>query len=164
MSAASTVVGALEAAGLDVEEVAPDAWMTVLSGERKRTLPVLLAVADRTLHLQALLCGAPDENHAAVFRYLLQRNQRRSPVHFAVDDDGDVLLVGSLPLDALDETTFDRLLGELLTTADETFNAVLRLGFATYIDAEQRWRARNGMPANPVAPPADRPADGAEPT
>lgn len=141
----------LEAAGLDADEVSPGTWMTVLSGERKRTLPVMLEVDDRSLHVQALLAPAPDEGHAEVFRYLLQRNLRHSPIHFAVDDEGDIVLVGSVPLEAVDETSFDRLLGEVLTVADETFNAVLRLGFRSYIDAEQRWRAKNGLPPNPVA-------------
>lgn len=151
MSVGDVIVRGLETAGLEPEEVADGTWMTVLSGERKRTLPVMLKVDDRSLHVQALLAPEPDEGHAEVFRYLLQRNQRHSPIHFAIDDEGDILIVGSVPLGSVDDTSFDRLLGEVLTVADETFNAVLRLGFAGYIDAEQRWRAKNDLPPNPVS-------------
>lgn len=141
----------LAAAGLEAEHVGPDTWATVLPGQRKRTLPVMLRLDDRTLQVAALLCGQPDENHAEVFRYLLQRNRRSLPVHFALGDDGDVVLVGAVPLIAVDEDSFDRLLGTVLSIADEVFDAVLRRGFAGYIDAEQRWRATHGLPPNPVS-------------
>ncbi|MDP9023465.1 MAG: YbjN domain-containing protein [Actinomycetota bacterium] len=149
-AAGQVITDELDAAELPHHQVAPDAWTTVLSGERKRTLPVLLSVDDRSLHVEALLCGRPDENHARVYRYLLQRNRKRLPVHFALDDDGDVILTGAIPLATLDATSFDQLLGAVLTTADEVFDAVLRLGFASYIAAEQRWRAANDLPPNPV--------------
>lgn len=145
------VLDGLEEADLDVEEIGPGAWMTTLSGEWKRTLPVLLRVEDRSLHVSALLSRDPDEEHAEVYRYLLLRNQRVAPIHFALDDDHDIVMVGWIPLEALDGDSFDRLLGALLTTADEVFNAVLRRGFGSYIEAEQRWRAANDLPPNPVS-------------
>lgn len=151
--ATEIVEGGLRAAELAAEPVGPRAWMTVLSGQWKRTLPVLLRVDDRSLYVSALLCGEPDEGHADVYGYLLRRNQRASPVRFALNDHGDVVMIGWVPLTALDASSFDRLLGEVLTTADEVFNAVLRRGFAGYIDAEQRWRASQGLPPNPVSQP-----------
>jgi hypothetical protein len=38
----------------------------------------------------------------------------------------------------------------VLTLSDETFNQVLRAGFASYLEVEQRWRAKAGLPPNPV--------------
>ncbi len=145
------VTDGLEAVDLEVERVAPDTWMTVLEGRWKRTLPVMLRVDDRSLHVESLLAPAPDEGHEDVFRFLLKRNQKRLPIHFALNDEGDVVMTGDIPLEAVDETSFDRLLGAVLTTADEVFNTVLRKGFSTYIDAEQRWRAANDLPPNPVS-------------
>ncbi|HEX2029348.1 MAG TPA: YbjN domain-containing protein [Nitriliruptorales bacterium] len=145
----------LASAGLVAEQVDADTWATVLPGQRKRTLPVVLRLDDRSVHVVALLCGRPDGNHAEVFRYLLERNRRRQPVHFALGDDGDVVLVWGVPLVAVDPDSFDRLLGTLLSSADEVFDAVLRRGFAGYIDAEQRWRAKRGLPSNPVTTPPD---------
>ncbi|MBW3576847.1 MAG: YbjN domain-containing protein [Actinobacteria bacterium] len=149
-AARHVVTAGLDAADLPHHQVAPDAWTTVLSGERKRTLPLVLTVDDRSLRVEALLCGRPDENHAGVYRYLLQRNRKHLPVHFALGDDGDVILTGAIPLATLEATSFDQLLGAVLATADEVFDAVLRLGFASYIAAEQRWRAVNDLPPNPV--------------
>jgi len=150
-AAARRLIGrVLVDAGLPVTVVGEDRFMTQLSGEHKRTIPVLLRVDERSLKMSSLLSGRPDEQHASVYRLLLHRNQRAAPVHFAIDDEGDLLLVGRVPLDALDETALDELLGLVLAMADDVFDRVLTIGFASYVDAEQRWRAREGLPANPV--------------
>ena len=137
-------------AGLPVTVVGEDRFLTGLSGEHKRTIPVLLHVDERSLKVSSLLAGRPDEQHDAVHRLLLHRNQRPAPVHFAIDDEGDLLLVGRVPLAALDEAALDELLGVVLALADDVFDRVLTLGFASYVEAEQRWRAREGLPPNPV--------------
>lgn len=159
MDPVTVITEGLEEADLDVEQVGPDTWMTTLSGQWKRTIPVMLRVEDRSLHVESLLCREPDEGHEEVYRYLLMRNQRPSPLRFAIDDDGDITIVGWVPLEALDLTSFDRLLGLVLTTADEVYNAVLRRGFGSYIEAEQRWRASNEMPPNPAFDPAEGSAE-----
>jgi hypothetical protein len=137
-------------ADLPVDVVGEDRFLTMLAGEHKRTIPVLLHVDERSLKLSSLISGAPDEQHDAVYRLLLHRNQRPAPVHFAIDDEGDLLLVGRVPLGAVDEQTFDELLGLVLALADDVFDRVLAIGFASYLEAEQRWRAREGLPLNPV--------------
>ena len=147
------VTGALVDAGLPVAAVGADRWLTRLEGERKRTIPVLLHLDERSLKVSSLVAGRPDEQHAAVHRLLLHRNQRPAPVHFAVDDEGDLLLVGRVPLAALDERAVDEVLGLVLAMADDVFDRVLATGFATYLAAEQRWRAREGLPPNPVGDP-----------
>ena len=147
--------------GLEATEVGEDRWMTMLAGEWKRTIPVLFHLEDRSLRLTSLFSGVPDEGHAEVYRILLQRNQRSGPVHFALDDEGDLILTGDLPLGALDGRMLDEVLGSVLSLADATFNQVLRTGFATYLETEQRWRARVGMPPNPVGDPVH--ADGRTP-
>lgn len=145
------LLDALEAADLDVDDLGDDRFMTMLSGQWKRTIPVLLDLEDRHLEVTSLFCGAPDEGHAEVYAILLHRNERSGPVHFALDDEGDVILVARAPLVALDERGIDELLGTLLATADETYNQVLRAGFSSYIEVEQRWRAKNELPPNPVS-------------
>ena len=148
------VTGALVDAGLPVTAVGPDRWLTTLAGVHKRTIPVLLHLDERSLKVSSLLAGRPDEQHEAVHRLLLHRNQRPAPVHFALDDEGDLLLVGRVPLAALDDRAVDELLGLVLAMADDVFDRVLATGFASYLAAEQRWRAREGLPPNPVGAPA----------
>jgi hypothetical protein len=136
--------------GVPLERVGERRYLTMLSGEWKRTIPVLFDLDERSLRISSLLAGVPDEGHEEVYRILLQRNQRPLPVHFALDDEGDLILVGQLPRVAIDERSIDELLGAILSLSDETFNQVLRAGFRTYLDAEQRWRAKAGMPPNPA--------------
>jgi hypothetical protein len=157
-AARAVLLATLERAGLEVDEVGDHRWTTMLAGEWKRTIPVLLELGDRRLTVTSLFSGAPDEGHEQVYRLLLQRNQRSGGVHFALDDEGDLVLLGSLPLAAVDEAGVDELLGQVLDTADRTFNPVLRAGFATYLAAEQRWRAGAGLPPNPVGDPVTDPA------
>jgi hypothetical protein len=135
---------------LEVSEVGEDKLLTQLSGEWKRTIPLMLHLDERSLKLTSLLAGVPDEGHVEVYRILLSRNQRPTPVHFGLDDEGDLILTGALPLEVVDEARLDEVLGLVLTLSDETFNAVLRAGFGDYIATEQAWRAKVGLPPNPV--------------
>lgn len=148
---AQLIEDVLDASGLEWDAVGERRWTTMLAGEWKRTIPLLLELGDRSLALTSLLCGVPDEGHADVYRLVLHKNEDLEFVHFALDDAGDVILAGHLPRAALTESLLGQALGQVLAVSDETFNAVLRAGFGTYIEAEQAWRAKNGMPPNPVS-------------
>ena len=145
------IVEVLEAADLQVDEVGEDRWMTMLSGQWKRTIPLLLHLDERSLRITSLLCGAPDEGHEDVYALVLHRNEKLTWVHFALDDEGDVVLTGAIPREALDAATLDEVLGQVLLTSDETYNSVLRAGFSSYIEVEQAWRRKTGQPPNPVS-------------
>lgn len=146
--------GWLQAAGLDADVAGEDRWMTLLAGEWKRTIQVLLHVDERHLRVRSMLCPAVEEQHAEVYALLLHRNERTAALRFALDGVGDIVLLGGVPLQALDEARLDELLGEVLVTMDETFNAVLARGFAEYIERENRWREAAGRDPNPAFPEA----------
>ena len=78
-----------------------------------------LIAGTHSLHVEAFFCRQPDENHAAFYRFLLERSGRMYGVHFALDPVGDVYLVGRLPLAAIAPDEIDRLLGQadLLVTS-----------------------------------------------
>jgi hypothetical protein len=86
----------------------------------------------------------PDENADEVHRWLLRRNARLQGVAYAVDEDGDVYLVGRLPLVGVTPETLDALLGTLLETADSSFDALLAMGFLTAMRREWDWRVSRG--------------------
>jgi hypothetical protein len=65
-------------------------------------------------------------------------------VAFAVDRLGDIYLDARLPLAAVTPDELDRLLGSVLTYADESFNTILELGFASSIRKEWEWRRLRG--------------------
>ena len=135
----------LAANDLDHEEPRPGQFSFALPGEKKLQTPVRLDVGPHALGVHAFVCRRPDENHERVHEWLLQRNLRLYAVAFAVDRLGDIYLDARLPLSVLEhDDELDRLLGTVLTTADESFNTILELGFATSIRKEWEWRLARG--------------------
>jgi hypothetical protein len=135
---------ALAAAGLEAAEPSPGVFVLDLPGERKLSTPCQLVVGDHALAVHAFVCRNPDENHEGVYRWLLGRNLRLYGVAFGVDHNGDIYLDGRISLEAVTATEVDRLLGAVLTYADESFNTILELGFATSIRKEWDWRRKRG--------------------
>ncbi len=115
-----------------------------LPGEKKLQTPVRLDVGPHALGVHAFVCRNPDENHGRVHRWLLERNLRMYAVSFAVDRTGDIYLEARLPLASVTADELDRILGSVLANADESFNAILELGFASSIRKEWAWRISRG--------------------
>jgi len=143
-AAADAVVAYLRANDLEFDETAPGQFSFALPGEKKLQTPVRIDVGRHALAVHAFVCRAPDENHEGVYRWMLHRNLRLFGVAFALDRLGDIYLDGRLPLEIVDEAMLDRLLGSVLATADESFNTLLELGFATSIRKEWEWRTSHG--------------------
>lgn len=152
MSYADTLRSALETLDVEHEQLSDREFLVPLRGEHKLVTNTLLAVGDSSLLVEAFFMRGPDENHEAVYRYVLQRNLRTYGVHFAIDKMGDLYLTGRLPLEAISAVEVDRLLGSVLTYADEMFNPAIGLGFAESIRAEKAWRDKNGLDASNLAP------------
>lgn len=146
------LVDALDGFGLEPEPVGDGRLMVAVSGQWRRSMPVLFDVEERHLRFRGLLASALDENHEEAYRYALQRNERAHDVRFALDGDGNVLLVGRIPLEVVDTDVLDELLGELVQTADETFNQLLGTGFEAYVEREKQWRRSAGVGDNPAFP------------
>ena len=138
----------LEASGIEYDESPPGLFAFSLPGERKLQTAVRLDVGTHALGVHAFVCRRPDENHEAVYRWLLERNLRMYAVSFALDRHGDIYLDARLPLTAATPEELDRLLGSVLTYADESFNAILERGFASSIRKEWEWRKLRGEPTH----------------
>ena len=136
----------LEAAEMEYDEVADGVFSFSLPGEKKLQTAVRLDVGPHALGVHAFVCRAPDEEHERVYRWLLERNLKMYGVAFAVDRLGDIYLDGRLPLSTVTPEELDRLLGSVLTYADESFNSILELGFASSIRKEWEWRKLRGEP------------------
>jgi len=141
---AGIVRDALAASGLEWVEHEGGAFEVDLPGERKLKTTCRLEVGRHALGVHAFVARRPDENHEVVYRWLLERNLRMFGVAFAVDAAGDIYLDGRLSLHAVTPDELDRILGAVLTYADESFNVILELGFATSIRREWAWRESRG--------------------
>jgi hypothetical protein len=134
---------------LDDREVAWEATgesslVVSLPGTHKLRTLCNLIVGDHSLRVEAFVMRQPDENRLELWTYLLQRNARQYGVAFAVDVVGDVYLVGRVPLHAVTPDEVDRLLGSVLTYADESFDKMLEIGFGSAIRREWAWRVSRG--------------------
>ncbi len=144
--AAAVIRAELAEADLEWEESAPGTFVVTMPGTRKLKTTCSLAVGAHSVSVNAFVARHPDENHAEVHRWLLERNARMYGVAFAIDQHGDVYLIGRLPLHAITPDELDRILGSVLEYADGSFNAILERGFASSIRREYDWRVKRGEP------------------
>ena len=142
--AIDTVRRTLEDSDLAWKDLGDGRFTVDLPGEKKLTTPCRLDVGEHALGVHAFVARNPDENHERVYRWLLERNLKTYAVSFAVDHAGDIYLDGRLPLSAAEPDEIDRLLGAVLAYADDSFNTILELGFASSIRKEWEWRTSRG--------------------
>ena len=144
MTAAAVVAAALADAGVEHEQREPGQFLVTLPGTRRLRTHCWLVVGEHTLFVQAFVCRRPDDDPAAVYRFLLQRNARLYGVAYMLDRVGDIHLVGRTALAAVTADEIDRLLGQVLEAADGDFDTLLALGFAASIRREHAWRVSRG--------------------
>ncbi|HZX38226.1 MAG TPA: YbjN domain-containing protein [Streptomyces sp.] len=142
--AAQVIERTLKDAELDWESPEPGSYVVKLPGTRKLSTTCSLLVGKHSLSINAFVIRHPDENDAAVHRWLLERNLRLFGVSYAIDRLGDIYLAGRLPLSVVTPEELDRLLGTVLEAADSSFNTLLELGFASAIRKEYAWRVSRG--------------------
>ncbi|HEY6812883.1 MAG TPA: YbjN domain-containing protein [Propionibacteriaceae bacterium] len=129
---------------LDWSEAGPGLFSVRLPGTRKLVTECALEVGQHAMQVRAFVARNPDENHAGVYRWLLERNLRLHGICFALDALGDIYLTGRLPVELVTRAAVDRLLGAVAEAADNSFNVILELGFAESIRKEWLWRRSRG--------------------
>jgi hypothetical protein len=144
MSAVDTIRAALDEGGLAYEQPEPNAFFVTLPGQHKLATNCWLVAGQHALLVEAFVVRRPDENLEEFQRFLLRRNSRMYGVAFSTDQAGDVYLVGRLPLHSVTPEEVDRLLGSVLQYADESFDTLLEIGFASSIRREWEWRQKRG--------------------
>ena len=140
MSGVNSTVWQLDGRLLDVlaelgagfERVEAGAYVVTLHGSRRPSTLVWLLAGEQAVAVEAFVMhvvrdGCPDPQ--ALHRLLLARNLRLRDVHFGLDDVGDVFLTGSLPHAAVDVTTVDRLLGEVLQLLEDSTQALITAAY-----------------------------------
>lgn len=146
-------VRALVAATLDEREVQWEptgeyGFAATLPGTHKLKTICNLVVGEHSLRAEAFVMRQPEERREELWAWLLQRNARMYGVAFAIDAAGDVYLTGRYPLHAITADELDRLLGAVLSYADESFDQMLEIGYAGAIQREWDWRVKRGEPTD----------------
>ncbi|MBA3279945.1 MAG: YbjN domain-containing protein [Geodermatophilaceae bacterium] len=141
---ASVIAAALEERELSYERPESGRFVVTLPGTKKLQTICWLIIGAHALRVEAFVCRQPDENREQLWSYLLQHNSRMYGVAYSIDSVGDIYLVGRLGLHAVTAEEIDRLLGSVLTYADEHFNTMLEIGFGSSIRREWDWRISRG--------------------
>ena len=118
--------------------------IVTLPGEKKLKTVCSVVVGEKSLSVSAFVVRNPDENHAAVYAYLLRRNLRLPGLAYGIDRSGDVYVTGRVPLEAADAAYLDQIFGVILEAADGAFNELLALGFLESMKKEWAWRISRG--------------------
>ena len=151
MSVATTIENFLTAEGIDFERK-ENSFLVTSPGEKKLQTHCALVIGDHSLSINAFVIRKPDENEAAVHHWCMSKNASMYGLAYAINELGDIYLVGRLPLDAVNNQELDRILGSVLQYSDSAFNPLLELGFANAIRREWAWRvSRNESLANLAA-------------
>ena len=151
MSVATTIENFLTSQKIDFEKT-ENLFLVTLPGEKKLQTHCALVIGDHSLSINSFVIRKPDENIAAVHHWCMSKNASMYGLAYAINELGDIYLVGRLPLDAVNAQELDRILGAVLQYSDSAFNPLLELGFANAIRREWAWRvSRNESLANLAA-------------
>ncbi len=140
----SVIEAALAERELEWERTGESSYVVTLPGTHKLKTAVNLIVGAHALRIEAFVMRQPDERREQLWSFLLQHNARMYGVAFSIDAVGDVYLTGRTPLHAVTPDEVDRLLGAVLTYADENFDTMLEIGFESSIRREWAWRVSRG--------------------
>jgi hypothetical protein len=143
MSVVKTIAEYLQSTGVDFDQE-ESTFLVTLKGEKKLQTHCALIVGDHSLSINAFVIRKPDENEDRVHHWCMTKNAAMYGLAFAINQLGDIYLVGRLPLDAVNERELDRLLGSVLQYSDSAFNPLLEIGFANAIRREWAWRVSRG--------------------
>ena len=129
---------------LDFDRQGENTFMVTLPGEKKLQTHCALVVGDHSLSINAFVIRKPDTHEDAVHKWCMTKNASMYGIAFAINELGDIYLVGRLPRDAVNAQEIDRLIGSVLQYSDSSFNPLLELGFADAIRREWAWRVSRG--------------------
>jgi hypothetical protein len=141
--AIATIEEFLASHDIDNERI-DSSFQLTLPGERKLETHCALVVGDHSVSVNAFIIRKPDENVEIVHEWLLKKNASLYCVAFAINELGDIYLVGRLPFHSITEQEIDRVIGAVLQYSDSSFNPLLELGFSSAIRREWAWRVSRG--------------------
>lgn len=128
----------------EFESPKPNIFVITLPGEKKLKTTVSLVIGEHSVSINAFVMRAPDENQPAVNAWLLEQNPKLFAIAYALDQYGDIYVSGRLPIAALSASSLDGIFGAIHVAADQNFNILLQMGFATSIKKEWAWRVSRG--------------------
>jgi len=106
-------------------------WGLRLQQQTREATTIWFDVGEVTIGFEAYLLPGPPDQQAAVYRECLRRNLTAWPATIALDSEGDLYIVGRIPIAQLDSADIDRAVGAVYELVDLAFRSLIRTGFAS---------------------------------
>jgi hypothetical protein len=108
----------------------PARWYVRFGCDGRDAATIYFDLHQRTLRYELYFMPDPPRNQLELYRWLLRRNHGMYGAKFSLGPDGDVYLVGRLPLEHLTEAELDRIIGVLYELVETWFQPAIGIGFA----------------------------------
>ncbi len=106
-------------------------WYVRVRGEEKDVWTIWFTLGQRTLHYETYLVPAPEENHAGFYEHLLRRNRRLRGLKLEIGSEDAVFLSGTTPVNSVNESALDAILGSMYAAVELIFRPAMRIGYAS---------------------------------
>lgn len=106
-------------------------WFVRCLGEEKSVFTVWFMLRQRSLFVETYFMPAPEQDHAAVYEYLLRRNLRLFGLKFSIGNEDAVYLTSEIHNDDVSTEELDRLLGTAYMETEQSFRPAMRKGFGS---------------------------------
>ncbi len=124
--------------GVPFERVEAGAYLVELHGTRRPRTQLWLIAGEQAVSVEAFVQHMiAVDDPGPVHRHLLRRNLTLRTVHYALDDVGDLFLVGSVPHEALHEGGLDGVLGEVLSLLEADGPKLQALAYGERLDTDE---------------------------
>ncbi len=110
-------------------ELVEGRWAVRMAQQTRDFTTVWVTPGDRTVAFEVYVLPPPPRRLAEVYRQLLFRNRGAWRVHFAIDGDGEIYLVGRVDVAQATEETIQYVFAEIYGLVDLSFRPLLRAGF-----------------------------------
>lgn len=104
-------------------------WGIRLRQEAREATTIWFSIGDRTVGYEAYLLPKPRYRSEEVYRQCLARNHRSWPASISVDDRGDLIIRGRIPLSDLSRRRLDEAVGAVFELVELSFRSLARAGF-----------------------------------
>ena len=104
-------------------------WYVRFGCDGRDAATIYFDLHQRTLRYELYFMPDPPRNQLELYGWLLRRNHGMYGAKFSLGPDGDVYLVGRLPLEHLTELELDRIIGVLFELVEQWFQPAIRIGF-----------------------------------
>lgn len=137
------LLGLLTDLGAPFERVQAGAYLVELHGARRARTLLWLIAGEQAVALEAFVLHLIDvADPAPLSRHLLRRNLGLRHLHYAVDDVGDLFVVGSLPHSGVSAGELDGVLGEVLSLLEADTPRLLALAYGDRLTRDEALAAK----------------------